>query len=60
MIASNLVYACAQAGLLVGHVLDGRPDSQFSIGANQGYLSHGYRRNLDDLGSAHKKPFIRE
>jgi porin len=41
-----------QAGLLVGHVWDYRPDSQFSIGANQGYLSHGFRRNLQDQGIA--------
>ncbi|RJF91496.1 porin [Sphingomonas cavernae] len=39
-----------QAGLLVAHLFANRPDSAFSIGANQAYLSHGFRRNLRDEG----------
>jgi len=40
-----------QAGLLVEHVLAVRPHGTFSIGANQAFLSAGYRRNLRDEGS---------
>jgi porin len=32
-----------QAGVLVSRLWRGRDDSQFSLGANQGYLSTGYR-----------------
>ncbi|WP_380878648.1 porin [Sphingomonas sp. DBB INV C78] len=39
-----------QAGVLVSHLFAGRPDSSVSFGANQGYLSKGYRRNLADEG----------
>lgn len=35
-----------QAGLLVTRLVPGRPDSQISFGANQGYLSDGYRDTL--------------
>ncbi|MBU3079255.1 carbohydrate porin [Sphingomonas quercus] len=44
-----------QAGLLVDRPLAGRPNSLFSIGANQGYLSKGYRRNLTDDGIGVRK-----
>lgn len=40
-----------QAGVLVEHVFEGRPDSAFSFGVNQGLLSDGYRRNQIDLGA---------
>ena len=41
-----------QAGLLVERIFDGRPDSIFSVGINQGVLSDGYRQNQIDLGAA--------
>ena len=39
-----------QAGLLVSRLLPGRPDSQFSFGVNQAYLSEGYRDALRASG----------
>jgi porin len=39
-----------QAGMLVEHVLEGRPDSAFSIGVNQAFLSGKYRDNAIDAG----------
>ncbi len=39
-----------QAGVLVSHVLESRPDSAFSLGLNQGYVSADYRDNLRDDG----------
>lgn len=39
-----------QAGLLVEHVLEGRPDSAFSVGLQQGLLSSRLRDNLRDEG----------
>lgn len=39
-----------QAGLLVEHVLAGRPDSTFSIGFQEGVLSSKMRANLRDGG----------
>ena len=39
-----------QAGLLVKHVFDGRPDSAFSIGANQAFLAGKFRANAFDEG----------
>jgi porin len=41
-----------QAGLLVERMFDGRPDSVFSVGINQGVLSEGYRQNQIDLGAS--------
>jgi porin len=41
-----------QAGLLVERMFDGRPDSVFSVGINQGVLSDGYRQNQIDLGAS--------
>ena len=40
-----------QAGVLVEHVFDSRPDSAFSFGINQGVLSDGHRQNQIDLGA---------
>lgn len=39
-----------QAGLLVEHVFESRPDSSFSVGVNQAFLSRKYRDNALDLG----------
>lgn len=39
-----------QAGLLVEHVFESRPDSAFSIGVNQALLSGKYRDNAIDAG----------
>lgn len=39
-----------QAGLLVEHVFESRPDSAFSIGVNQAFLSGKYRDNALDMG----------
>lgn len=39
-----------QAGVLAERVFAGRPDSQFSLGVNQAYLSHKYRANAADAG----------
>jgi porin len=39
-----------QAGMLVEHVFEGRPDSAFSIGVNQAFLSGKYRDNAIDSG----------
>jgi porin len=39
-----------QAGLLVEHVFEGRPDSAFSIGANQAFLTGKFRANAFDEG----------
>lgn len=39
-----------QAGMLVEHVFEGRPDSAFSIGVNQAVLSGKYRDNAIDAG----------
>ena len=39
-----------QAGLLAKSLVRGRPDSQFSIGFNQAYLSNKYRANQPDAG----------
>lgn len=39
-----------QAGVLVERVFDGRPDSSFSVGVNQGLISDGHRQNEIDLG----------
>lgn len=41
-----------QAGLAVHHVFEGREDSVFSFGANQGVVSTGYRLNAIDAGTA--------
>lgn len=41
-----------QAGLLVQHVFDSRPQSAFSIGVNQGYFSGKARANALDAGGA--------
>lgn len=43
-----------QAGLLVEHVFDSRPDSAFSVGVNQGYFSGKARANVADAGGALK------
>ncbi len=40
-----------QAGLLVERVFEGRPNSAFSVGINQGVLSEGYRQNQIDAGA---------
>jgi len=39
-----------QAGVLVEHVLEGRPDSALSIGVNQAFLSGKFRDNAFDAG----------
>lgn len=39
-----------QAGLLVEHVFKGRPDSAFSIGVNQAFLTGKFRANAIDEG----------
>jgi len=39
-----------QAGVLVEHVLEGRPDSAFSVGINQAFLSGKHRANAFDAG----------
>jgi porin len=39
-----------QAGLLVNRPIAGRPESLFSIGANQAYLTDHYRQRLADEG----------
>lgn len=39
-----------QAGVLVEHVFESRPDSAFSIGVNQVFLSGKYRNNAIDAG----------
>jgi porin len=39
-----------QAGLLMSKVFASRPDSQISLGTNQGYISDGYRQSLRDAG----------
>lgn len=39
-----------QAGLLVEHVFESRPDSAFSIGVEQGFLSSKARANARDAG----------
>ncbi|PZR35607.1 carbohydrate porin [Caulobacter segnis] len=39
-----------QAGLLVEHVFEGRPDSAFSIGLNQALLTGKFRANAFDEG----------
>lgn len=39
-----------QAGLLVEHVFQSRPDSAFSVGVNQAFLSAKYRDNALDAG----------
>jgi porin len=44
-----------QAGLLVQHVFDGRPQSAFSVGVNQGYFSGKARANAFDAGGALKR-----
>jgi porin len=39
-----------QAGVLVEHVFESRPDSSFSLGVNQAFLSRKHRDNALDLG----------
>ncbi|MBO9546141.1 carbohydrate porin [Caulobacter sp.] len=39
-----------QAGVLVQHVFESRPDSAFSMGVNQAYLSGKFRDNAFDAG----------
>ncbi|HYV89931.1 MAG TPA: carbohydrate porin, partial [Candidatus Polarisedimenticolia bacterium] len=39
-----------QAGVLVSQVFNGRPDSQFSIGVNQGLINARQRANMRDDG----------
>lgn len=39
-----------QAGVLVEHVLESRPDSAFSMGVNQAFLSGKFRDNAFDAG----------
>lgn len=39
-----------QAGLLVEHVFESRPDSAFSVGVNQAFLSGKFRDNALDAG----------
>jgi porin len=39
-----------QAGVLVEHVFESRPDSAFSVGVNQAYLSGKFRDNAFDAG----------
>lgn len=39
-----------QAGLLVEHVFEGRPESAFSIGVNQAFLTGKFRANAFDEG----------
>ena len=39
-----------QAGVLVAHVLPGRPDSRLSAGLHAGFLAAKYRANLADAG----------
>lgn len=41
-----------QAGLRWDQVVAGRPDSAFSIGLHQGWLSKKYRANIRDAGAA--------
>ncbi len=41
-----------QGGFIVEHVFASRPDSVFSIGVNQGFLSDGYRANQINLGAS--------
>ncbi|WP_165324709.1 carbohydrate porin [Rhizorhabdus phycosphaerae] len=40
-----------QAGITIAQPIASRPDGVFSIGANQGYLSKGYRASLRDGGT---------
>ena len=44
-----------QAGLLVQHVFDSRPQSAFSVGVNQGYFSGKARANALDAGGVLKR-----
>jgi porin len=44
-----------QAGLLVRHVFDSRPQSAFSIGVNQAYFSNKARANVADGGGVLKR-----
>ncbi|MFT4255155.1 MAG: carbohydrate porin [Caulobacter sp.] len=39
-----------QAGIKVEHVFEARPDSAFSLGVNQAYLTRKYRANAADEG----------
>jgi porin len=39
-----------QAGVMVGRVFESRPDSAFSVGLNQAFLSGKYRENALDMG----------
>jgi porin len=39
-----------QAGVRVGHVFEGRSDSVFAIGVNQGVVSSNFRANARDAG----------
>lgn len=39
-----------QAGVLVEHVFESRPDSAFSVGVNQAFLSRKFRDNAFDAG----------
>lgn len=39
-----------QAGVRVAHVFEGRPDSVFAIGVNQGIVSSNFRANARDAG----------
>lgn len=43
-----------QAGVLLGAVLPGRPDSQLSFGANQAFLTGKFRRNEAEAGIARR------
>lgn len=40
-----------QAGILINRALPGRPDSQFSLGANQAYLADKFRLNEQETGN---------
>lgn len=43
-----------QAGVLAGSVIQGRPDSQLSVGINQAFLTPKFRANESDAGIARR------
>jgi porin len=44
-----------QAGVLIEHVFESRPDSAFSLGVNQAFLSSKFRDNAFDAGQRLKR-----
>ena len=44
-----------QAGVLATGLMPGRPDSQFSLGVNQAYLSNKFRANAADAGDTMRR-----